>query len=353
MRSGSTLFRLILDAHPRIAIGEETGFMAALAATRRIPHWRHGEGWFERIGWRADEMDDRLRDFYAGMFERYAASQGKQRWGEKTPFHSTHMAQMATIFPDAVFAAIVRHPGAVVNSMVRKFHYSLPDAATYWDSTNREILRRGLELGPGRFALLRYEDLVENTEPALRELVDWLGEPWSDALLRHNDVQASRGAPRLSNGNIRTRDPINPELADRWAEALDDTDRDVLLARTGELAAFLGYDAARPGTAGPLFGDEPAGRRFLLTGAELARRQDGPTALVLDTPEDVVVMPEGDPVELAKRLKTVEAALARMRGRRAVRWSASLRRAQRRLTGIPVELRNAAGDAFRRRGPRR
>ena len=30
MRSGSTLFRLILDAHPNIAISEETGFMGGL-----------------------------------------------------------------------------------------------------------------------------------------------------------------------------------------------------------------------------------------------------------------------------------------------------------------------------------
>jgi hypothetical protein len=75
----------------------------------------------------------------------------------------------------------------------------------------------------------------------------------------------------------------------------------------------------------------------------------------LDVPDDVVAMPEGDAVELAKRLRTVEAALARIRSRRAVRWSASLRRAQRRLTGFPLELRTVAGQAMRKRprGPRR
>src|SRR5919112_1580054 len=107
------------------------------------------------------------------MFERHAENQGKKRWGEKTPFHSRHIAQMATVFPDAVFVGIVRHPAAVVNSLVRKFHYEVSDAITYWDSTNKEILRRGLELGDERFALLRYEDLVEHTEETLRELVDW------------------------------------------------------------------------------------------------------------------------------------------------------------------------------------
>src|SRR3954453_21234100 len=117
MRSGSTLFRLILDAHPRIAISEETGFMGAVTATKDIPHWQHGHHWFQRIGWTEEEFDARLRAFYGGLFERHARSQGKQRWGEKTPMHARHIPQMAALFPDAVFVGIVRHPGAVVHSL--------------------------------------------------------------------------------------------------------------------------------------------------------------------------------------------------------------------------------------------
>src|SRR3954453_9658517 len=151
MRSGSTLLRLILDSHPNISVSEETGFMGALAATKRIPNWQHGQGWYERLGWTEKEMDGWLRAFYSELFERRALSHGKQRWGEKTPFHFEHIAQMATVFPDSVFVGIVRHPGAVVHSLTRKFHYGIEDATAYWDSTNKEILRRGLELGGDRF----------------------------------------------------------------------------------------------------------------------------------------------------------------------------------------------------------
>ena len=351
MRSGSTLFRLILDAHPHIAIGEETGFMGALAATKQIPHWRHGQGWFERIGWSEQEFDERLRQFYAELFERHALAQGKKRWGEKTPFHSRHMAQMAAVFPDAVFVGIVRHPGAVVNSLVRKFHYETGDAAAYWDSTNREILRRGLELGADRFSLLRYEDLVEHPEEALRELVDWLDEPWTDDLLRHNNVQAAQGAPRVSAGNTRTRDPITPELADKWADALGEQELEVLAARTGELAAFFGYDPTRPGTPGSLLRpDDPTGRRWLMTGESLALRQKEADAVALDVPDEVVIMPEASAAELAKRLQVAEAALTRIRSRRALRWSTAARRVQRRIAGLPVEVRTGVGGLLRRPG---
>src|SRR5215210_1308165 len=140
MRSGSTLFRLILDAHPRISIGEETGFMGAVAATKQIPNWQHGRGWYERVGWSEQELDGRLRSFWSEIFERRALAQGKQRWGDKTPFHSEHIAEMAAVFPDAVFVGIVRHPGAVVHSLVHKFHYGVDDAAAYWAELNKEIL---------------------------------------------------------------------------------------------------------------------------------------------------------------------------------------------------------------------
>src|SRR3954470_340371 len=247
MRSGSTLFRLILDAHPRIAISEETGFMGGLAAAKHIPNWRHGRNWYERLGFSEQEFDARLREFYAGLFERHALAQGKQRWGEKTPFHSRHIAEMATVFPDAVFVGIVRHPGAVVHSLMRKFHYGAEDAAAYWDSTNREILRRGLELGEQRFALLRYEDLVQHPEETLHDLVDFLGEPWSDDLLRHQEIQAARGTPRVSAGKTGTRDPITTDLAHRWADGLPPADRELLDAVAGPLARFLGYEPTAPG----------------------------------------------------------------------------------------------------------
>ena len=351
MRSGSTLFRLILDAHPNISISEETGFMGGLAATRQIPNWQHGRGWFERIGWTEEEFDDRLRDFYGGLFERHALSQGKRRWGEKTPFHSGYMAQMAAVFPDAVFVGIVRHPGAVVHSLVGKFHFQLGEAAVYWDSTNKEILRRPLELGEDRFALLRYEDLVAHPEDTLRELLEWLDEPWSDDVLRHNEVQAARGAPRIAAGNTRTRDPIKLDLADRWAEAMAAPEIRELVARTGELAGFLGYDPAAPGTRGPLVAVEGTGHRHLLTGGALARWQKSPAAVSLEPSAEAVVMPEMSAGELARRLQQAEAALVRIRSRRAVRWVDALRKTQRRVTGLPLELRTAAGEAVRgRRG---
>ncbi|SEK38184.1 Sulfotransferase family protein [Blastococcus sp. DSM 46786] len=353
MRSGSTLFRLVLDAHPNISICEETGFMGGLTAAKEIPNWARGRNWFERLGFTEEEFDARLREFYAGMFERYARSQGKSRWGEKTPFHSRYIAQMAALFPDAVFVAIVRHPGAVVHSLVEKFHYETSDAVTYWESTNKEILRRGLELADDRFALLRYEDLVAHPEETLHELVEFLDEPWSEDLLRHNDVQAARGTPRISAGATRTRDPITTDRAHRWSDSMTEDTRRLLESSAGPLARFLGYLPTEPGAPGALVPPNPEGRRRLLTRAGLAERQAGEGAVSVAEDTAAVIMPDMSPAELAKRLQAAEAALARIRSSRAVRWTNAARRAQRRATGVPIELFGAASGAVRNRTAQR
>ena len=322
MRSGSTMLRLILDSHPRIAVPPETGFMGAVSATKRIPEWQLGEGWYERLGWTEDELDQRLRRFYDEMFRRYAAEQGKPRWGEKTPFHTSHMEQMGRIFPDAVFVGIVRHPGAVASSLRRRFHYGFAEAVAYWSDTNRDLLRSGIALGD-RFALCRYEDLVQDSEPVLRRLLDFLGEPWAVEVTEHHRVQREKGAPRTVEGSTVTSDPVDPSRADVWSAEVDVDDcRE--LRRIGTLAAFLGY-AADPNGSRPA--PLPWDRTGIATGTDLARRRLDAPELSLDVDRRPHLV-DLSAVELAARLTRAEAALARVRSRRAVRVVDALRNVQ-------------------------
>ncbi len=318
MRSGSTMLRLMLDSHPKIAIPSETGFMGSAAAMHRIPDWKFGEGWYERLGWSAAEVDERLRELYDGMFRRYASRQGKPRWGEKTPFHTAHMTRMANIFPDASFVGIVRHPGAVATSLHRRFHYDFGEAVTYWSDTNKRMLSSGIDLGD-RFALCRYEDLVRQREPAMRELLDFLGEPWAPEVLRHHEVQQEKGAPRAVEGRTITSDPVDASRADAWSSAVGEDERREL-ARTSELAGFLGYT--------PSGRDEGGSDCLIVTGSELAARH---RACPVDlTPDDdrAMGLAELGVEELAARLARSEAALARARSRRAVRAADAVRRVQ-------------------------
>jgi hypothetical protein len=315
--------------------------MRAVSATKRIPEWQFGEGWYTRLGWTEAELDQRLRCFYDELFHRYAAEQGKPRWGEKTPFHTSHIEEMGRIFPDAAFVGIVRHPGAVASSLRRRFHYGFADALAYWADANRDLLRGGIALGE-RFALCRYEDLVRDGEPVLRQLLTFLGEPWAAEVMEHHRVQRAKGAPRAAEGTTVTSDPVDPRRADAWSASVDADDRREL-ERIEDLAAFLGY-GVEPEASGPA---PPSwDRTGIATGTELARRH-------LDAPEVSFEVDRRPPLidasaeELAARLTRAEAALARVRARRTVRVVDALRRVQhgRSLADVVVAwsvLRKAA-----------
>ncbi len=240
MGSGTTLLRLVLDSHDRIAIPPETGFMRAYKAHRFIPFKWTGRNWAKRLGWSDEELDAEMRDFYNRLFMRYVETHGKQRWGEKTPLHIWHVDAMARLFPDAVFVAIVRHPGGSIASNMTRWRFGLNRALSHFDRYTRELLRQAARFGD-RTVLLRYEELLLNPEPVLRELLDWLGEPWSDKVLEHHTVQSGRGGKEIVEGRNRVSDPLDVSRIDRWKRTLDSPIRLALNNRLGRMPAFLGY----------------------------------------------------------------------------------------------------------------
>jgi hypothetical protein len=100
--------------------------------------------------------------------------------------------------------------------------------------------------------VVRYEELVLRTEPLLRELLDWLGEPWSPNVLAPHTLQAARGGRVTVEGRSRVDEPIDAARVARWTERMSDADRAVLRRRLGRLGEFYGYDVDDPLALAPL-----------------------------------------------------------------------------------------------------
>ena len=269
MGSGSTLLRLILDSHDRIAIPQETGFMRAYQAHQFVPLKWSGRNWARRMGWSREELDAELAQFYDRIFRRYAESLGKDRWGDKTPLHTWHVQAMARLFPDAVFIGIIRHPGGSVGSNMTRFGHSFARAVRHVDKYDREIARQAARQGD-RFAIVRYEEMVLRPEPLLRELLEWLGEPWSDRVLEHHTVQVERGGRLTVEGKNRIDDPIDVSRIDKWHRTMPDPKRPALKERLGRLAEFWGYSMDDPAVFEPL----AANGGMVVHGADVDRRID-------------------------------------------------------------------------------
>jgi hypothetical protein len=339
MGSGTTLMRLILDSHEHIAIAQETGFMRAVLANKWIPFWKFGGEWYGRLGWSEDELNSELRNFYDRLFTRFAREQGKRRWGDKTPYHTWHMPEASRVFPDAVFVALVRHPGAVSLSLHQRFKYDWPKSVGHWVRSNLELLHRAEELGD-RLIVCRYEDLVLHPEPVLREVLDWLDEPWTPRVLEHHKVHEERGTPEKVEGRTRSTDPIDVARITKWEAEMEAEGYEVMRTDADALARFFGYQLDDARALAPL--DPVSGRTHLLTGEDLIKRQ---AALGLTHwgpwPRASMVNRLLQPHKLEVTAKKKRAKQAGTAGRGAQRPAAA-------RTPAPVAGRSAAKAAFTR-----
>ena len=255
-RSGTTLLRLQLDAHPELAIPPETGFgeLAArfdgrpvtptvlLDAITELPTWRDLH--VERDALAAAFQEHPRFDLGAGLrayYRLYAAAHRKDRYGDKTPGHTAHMDVLARTLPEARFIHIIRD-GRDVAASLRGLSFAPGDGgiaaiAAEWRDTLWRVRRAAARLP--HYVEVRYERLVAEPEAVLRELCDFLELSFDAAMLQAHERAADRlaelrtarigpdGVVRLQDGTeivARTLQPPDPTRAGRWREALTEHD---------------------------------------------------------------------------------------------------------------------------------
>jgi hypothetical protein len=302
-RSGTTMLRLMLDAHPDVAIPSETHFIHKLVKTCErwrvtpdmladviVEHKRWGDFHLDpdelRRRFRSMEplnMADALRTFYT----LYAEREGKSRWGDKTPGYVRYMRRIHWILPEARFLHLIRD-GRDVAVSVLPMNWgpeSVREAAELWV----ERVTIGREQGPVvPYMEVRFEDLVLDTEPTLRRVCEFLELPWEPVMLDYHEraeqrlMEKARDLPRHKEGrppqpaearlasHAMAMEPPNPDRIGRWRTDMSAGDRDAYEEVAGELLAELGYETGatspRPpaGThppSPPARGDTAAGVR--------------------------------------------------------------------------------------------
>ena len=272
-RSGTTLLRLILDAHPELAIPAETQFLPKLLRLREegdalraaaqsmmtsastwadfgIPAERLEEA-FARLS--PFTLADGLRTFY----RLYAAKFGKSRWGEKTPFYGLRMGAIEAVLPEAHFVHLIRD-GRDVALSLRPLWFSpgheIEAQAENWLTKVSTIRANGRECH--HYLEIRYEDLVLDTESTVRRVCDFIALRYDPRMLsyhrsaearlgeigdeyRFKETRISKGARmRLHENAVR---PPDPARVGRWRSDMSCGDRETFTSIAGRLLAELGY----------------------------------------------------------------------------------------------------------------
>lgn len=123
-RSGTTLLRVLLDAHPDIRCGEETRLIPRILSNRQA--WLKAPFESKRLeeaGITTDVIDYAIRAFILEIIVRH----GKllPRLCNKDPFTLRSATYLQYLFPNAKFIFIIRDGRAVVHSIIsRKVNFS-------------------------------------------------------------------------------------------------------------------------------------------------------------------------------------------------------------------------------------
>jgi len=259
-RSGTSLLRNLLNRHPNLAICGETRFYGDVYKRRRafgvldnpenrqrlVRHYLDTTR-LGKLGVDRAVLEERLlRDatsyqaLLRCILEQYAESQGKVRYGEKTPHHAFFAKTLGEWFPGAAIIHLVRDPRDVVASLQRMpwAPNSIVDNAWMWRLFNRAA--RSVHHSPG-YLMVHYENLAAEPGQELARICTHVGEEYVPSMLLPTDpVVGPYSWPRHARG------PVTKERMHKWREELTTQEVSLIEWIVGRDMPVYGYQCSAP-----------------------------------------------------------------------------------------------------------
>lgn len=274
-RSGTTLLRLILNAHSQLAIPEEIIYFGSTMAGVPIEKWRNPglsepaykafiskfvdescsvlDG-IDQEGIKQEILESDARDFchpYRTVLESWAQLHGKQRWGEKTPGNLFYADILLEMFPDARFIHIVRDPRAGVSSMMKTTFF--PKDIAFNAMSRRKFMTKGREIlekavPASQRLLLRYEDIVKAPEPTVQAICSFINVSFEPAMLSfYKDSSRYMKAEAANSFNSAATKPISEDMLDKWKKNLTPAEVSMIERVCYDQMRAFGYEMAGTG----------------------------------------------------------------------------------------------------------
>jgi hypothetical protein len=260
-RSGTTLLRLILNAHPDVAVPPESRFITELwtgqheielgAFLNSLAVHKRFETWDLPIEAVAEEIGATTKVDYAdavsAAFSAYARVNGKSRWGDKTPRYVERIDLLAQLFPGARFIHLVRDGRNVALSYanVPFGPKTVGKAAALWRA--RVIAGRtgGAALGGERYLEIRYEDLVEDPAGETKDICEFLDLTFDPGMLDYTERARGSVLPRASMYNPHVTEPPQTNVRS-WQDSMPPDQVEIFEAVAGDALSLLAYERRFP-----------------------------------------------------------------------------------------------------------
>ena len=209
-RSGSSLLRYILDAHPQICCPAQL----SLGSLAEYLYWAV----FYSVAQVQTSIEDERHPIAIAEVRRviddlmcsYARLKRKEIWCEKTPNNLQYLKRLNQAFPDAAYICLYRNCMDVVYSIIQGSRYGENDKLQdyrliyqAWIEQTSEMLKFEHEHSSRCFRI-KYEALVLDVPGVLRELFDFLGLEWEEKLIEQifkAPHDAGPGDPKVTFSN--------------------------------------------------------------------------------------------------------------------------------------------------------
>lgn len=252
-RSGTTLFKSVLDRHPRIGCGPETSLFGVPFHTRML-----GVSWeIPRAELDALANESKHLTAFAGeFFRRYLLTpDGKQRWADKTPNNVRVLPKLLTWYPNSKFIHLIRDGRDVACSLRNHRKERIRGGKIVPKQTNKPIsvcarawledTSRGLVFKEHPRCLeVRYERFLDDPEKELRRVCGFLDEDFDPRMLDTKIVTRSAKLIGSKLNNPNADRPIERGSLDRWKKDLSAAERRTVEDIAGPLLRMLGYTAS-------------------------------------------------------------------------------------------------------------
>ena len=275
-RSGSTLLRVMLAGHSGLFSPPELHLLPFDNMTEREAELgvsQLGEGlkraFMALKGINAAESQALVAELTQENLSVAEAYQMLQQLADdrllidKSPTYASSretLAKAETIFNNAKYIHLVRHPYAVVESFARMRMNKLVGsvdgnpyklAELIWRDSNQNILDFAQDIDPERYHLVYYEDLVSKPQAVMTEICNFLEVPYNDAVLTpYQGDRLTDGvngtAMSLGDPNFLNHQNIDANLAETWREIKLPA---LLGTYTQQLASQLRYELPQEANA--------------------------------------------------------------------------------------------------------
>jgi hypothetical protein len=228
LRSGTTLLRLMLDAHPQLSCPGEMDFLFDFLPPGATADTAYDRAALEgsRI-FRAHDVD--FRDIpVPDPTPRRLLERIRSRGDVAIPVAHRGLERMLEIYPDMPILHLVRDPRDVARSSIGMgWAGDVYHGASHWIDTERDWQKVAPRLVPDQVLTVKYEDLIAEPEKNLAAICAFAGVPYDPAMM---EFSAST-----------TYDKPDPKFAEQWRRKLTPHEIGLVEGRVGPLLEQRGY----------------------------------------------------------------------------------------------------------------